>query len=223
MTRKTHNYVTTLIDAVRMAVRLEHDGDRLASFITLGWQWYDHPSSIEATYGPEGFELFPRAKEAFGSAISWFREVLPQDIIEAEGLHEDTGRIGPITKREWGTRYIHFWRNELQHPQLRTRKEYPWIKPTAIRGDQICVEYRQRLRDRKLNELPLSWDDARAVVLDAIAQNGGFIGQKEGAKIVREKYPNFPMKDAMALVKGLTGNDKPGPRGPRKNRAGNCA
>ena len=216
--------MTTLIDAVRLAVRLEGDGDRLALFITVhGWERYGEPEYIIATRGLEGVELFPRARKAYESALAWFREVLPQGIIEAEGLHEDTGRIGPITKLEWETRYIDFWRNELQHAARRTRKEYPWIKPTAIRADQICAEYRKRLRNRKLNEPPLSWDDARAVILDAIALNGEFIGQTAGAEIVRKKYPNFPMKDAMALVKELTRNDKPGPKGPRKNRSQNRA
>lgn len=66
-------------------------------------------------------------------------------------------------------------------------------------------------------------DDARALIRAAVAERGGFIGQDEGAEIVRQRYPEFPKKRAMALVKELTGNEKPGPKGPRKNRAANRA
>jgi hypothetical protein len=50
----------------------------------------------------------------------------------------------------------------------------------------------------------------------AMDRNGGFIGQKAGAELVREKYPGFGVKRAMALVKELTMNDKPGPKRPEK-------
>ncbi len=63
-------------------------------------------------------------------------------------------------------------------------------------------------------------DDVRAVIRDAMAANGGFVGQEIGAKIVREKFPDFNKKRAMQLVKEATGNAKPGPRGPRNNHAG---
>ena len=66
-------------------------------------------------------------------------------------------------------------------------------------------------------------DDARALIRAAMAECGGFIGQEKGAEIVREAFPNFQKKRAMTLVKELTGNDKPGPKGPRRNRADNRA
>jgi hypothetical protein len=69
----------------------------------------------------------------------------------------------------------------------------------------------------------LSDDDARALIRAAMERNGGFVGQEAGARIVREKCPDFNHKHAMALVKEMTGNGKPGPRGPRNNRANNRA
>ncbi len=60
-------------------------------------------------------------------------------------------------------------------------------------------------------------DDARALIRTAIVQNGGFIGQKDGAGIVRKKFPSFNKDRAMGLVKEMTANDKPGPKGPRNN------
>ena len=55
------------------------------------------------------------------------------------------------------------------------------------------------------------------------SENDGFVSQEKGAEIVRKTYPNFDKKRAMSLVKRLTGNTKPGPRGPRKKRAENSA
>jgi hypothetical protein len=54
-------------------------------------------------------------------------------------------------------------------------------------------------------------------------QNGGYLGQAKGAEIVRKAFPNFPRNRARKLVKELTGNEKPGPKAPRKNRADNRA
>ena len=66
-------------------------------------------------------------------------------------------------------------------------------------------------------------DDARALIRVAMAEREGFVGQEKGAEIVRKAFPNFQKKRAMELVRELTGNDKPGPKGPRKNRADNRA
>jgi hypothetical protein len=71
--------------------------------------------------------------------------------------------------------------------------------------------------------IPATDDAARAVIREALADSGGFVGQEKGAEIVRLKIPGFPKKRAMQLVKELTGNEKPGPKGPRKNRAANRA
>jgi hypothetical protein len=59
-------------------------------------------------------------------------------------------------------------------------------------------------------------DDVRSLIRTEITKNRGFIGQEEGAKIVRERYPGYNKKRAMAFVKEATKNDKPGPKGPRK-------
>jgi hypothetical protein len=59
-------------------------------------------------------------------------------------------------------------------------------------------------------------EDARRVIRDAMASRDGFIPQKEGARIVRAVYTNFSVERAMELTKELTGNTKPGPRGPRR-------
>jgi hypothetical protein len=71
--------------------------------------------------------------------------------------------------------------------------------------------------------IPATDDAARAVIRQALADSGGFLSQENGAEIVRSKIPTFLKKRAMQLVKELTGNDKPGPKGPRKNRARNRA
>jgi hypothetical protein len=71
--------------------------------------------------------------------------------------------------------------------------------------------------------IPATDDAARAVIRQALADSGGFLSQEKGAEIVRSKFPTFLKKRAMQLVKELTGNEKPGPKGPRKNRAANRA
>jgi hypothetical protein len=70
---------------------------------------------------------------------------------------------------------------------------------------------------------PPTDEAARAVIRQALTDSGGFLSQENGAEIVRSKIPTFLKKRAMQLVKELTGNKKPGPKGPRKNRAANRA
>ena len=71
--------------------------------------------------------------------------------------------------------------------------------------------------------IPATDDEARAVIRQALADSGGFLSQENGAKIVRSKILTFGKKRAMQLVKELTGTAKPGPKGPRRNRAANRA
>jgi len=59
-------------------------------------------------------------------------------------------------------------------------------------------------------------EDARRVIREGMASRGGFISQKDGAKIVRGEFPDFNATRAMELTKELTKNTKPGPRGPRR-------
>ena len=59
-------------------------------------------------------------------------------------------------------------------------------------------------------------EDANRLIRDAMASNGGFIPQREGSRIVRAAFPDFKATRAMELTKALTGNTKPGPRGPRR-------
>jgi hypothetical protein len=68
-----------------------------------------------------------------------------------------------------------------------------------------------------------SEDDVRKLIRRALYEfqkRGEFLSQEKGAQIVLKEYPGFNKKRAMALVKQVTGNDKPGPQGPRKKSCG---
>ncbi|MGJ0394943.1 MAG: hypothetical protein ACR65U_01760 [Methylocystis sp.] len=60
---------------------------------------------------------------------------------------------------------------------------------------------------------------AEAILRAEIGRRGGFIGQNHAAQIVQKELPDFPRDRARKLAKSLTGNEKTGPRGPRKNYA----
>jgi hypothetical protein len=49
-----------------------------------------------------------------------------------------------------------------------------------------------------------------------IEEHGGFLDQKKGAAIVREKFPHLSRDRARSLIKARTQNTKRGPRGPRE-------
>jgi hypothetical protein len=61
------------------------------------------------------------------------------------------------------------------------------------------------------------------VIREAVGANGGFLSQDAGAEIVRMRFPDIGRDRARDLVKQVTGNDKRGPKGPRRNSAINSA
>jgi hypothetical protein len=65
-----------------------------------------------------------------------------------------------------------------------------------------------------------SEDDVLSLIRHEVGKHGGFLSQEKGAQIVLKKHPDFNKKRAMALVKHVTGNEKRGPRGPRKKLCG---
>lgn len=65
----------------------------------------------------------------------------------------------------------------------------------------------------------LSEDGARAALRAEIDRCGGFLSQDNGAAHVASIDPTFGRVRARRLTKELTGNEKPGPKGPRRNRA----
>ena len=93
-----------------------------------------------------------------------------------------------------------------------------------VERDSVLKEFPEEpdLDEMEPKRLPTD-DQARAMIRVGLAETGGFISQEKGAEIVRRIFPKFPKKRAMELVKELTGNDKPGPKGPRKNRTANRA
>jgi hypothetical protein len=193
------------------------------------WALYNHPTSIEAMHGPEWVELFPLAREAYNSAISLLRELLPQGTIRGEGLHEDPGQVGPISEQQWEHRFINFLENRLEHEQFGTRKGQPWITDVIVSlvdirakcGEIIAVRKRAEelsrpsppepcavLEDRlraaiKKKGAPLTYDEADEIA-DEIKRDGGVI---------------MPRKERRALLITVQGRQGPGPKGPRKNRA----
>jgi len=62
-------------------------------------------------------------------------------------------------------------------------------------------------------------NEIREMIRAACQGNGGFIGQNAGADIVRQHFPSVTRDRARELIKQVTGNAKPGPKGPRFRRS----
>jgi len=59
-------------------------------------------------------------------------------------------------------------------------------------------------------------DDVRGLIRAVLDEQSGFIGQADGAEIVRARFPGVTRDRARTLIKEMTGNNKPGPKGPRR-------
>ena len=98
------------------------------------------------------------------------------------------------------------------------------IEHVRVAREEVLREFLAEPPRAKASEpAPFSDGDARKLILAAMDENGGFIAQEAGAEIVLAAAPGFGKKRAMNLVRSLTKNDKPGPKGPRKNCAANRA
>ncbi len=87
-------------------------------------------------------------------------------------------------------------------------------------GDFENVRVEREAVMKAFPEPPASESEVRSLIRLELEKRGGFFSQENGAQIVRAVFPDFPKKQAMALVKEATGNLKRGPRGPRKKLCG---
>jgi hypothetical protein len=85
-----------------------------------------------------------------------------------------------------------------------------------VSRDEVLREFPvEPPEDEDLEPAAVSDEQVREVVRAARVSMGGFIGQAEGARVVRGEFPNVTRDRARKLVREITGNEKPGPRGPR--------
>jgi hypothetical protein len=76
-----------------------------------------------------------------------------------------------------------------------------------------------RFRREDMLRLWPSGPDLRALLVTAIKDKGAMLTQAEAWKIGRDARANRTRDEVIELLKSLGGSDKPGPKGPRKNRA----
>ena len=106
-----------------------------------------------------------------------------------------------------------------------------WMRGKVGRIGPGAFENVRVSRDEVLREFPVeppadedvgpaavSDEQIRELVRAAAASAGGFIGQAEGASVVRRKFPDVRRDRARRLVREVTGNEKPGPKGPRRQK-----
>jgi hypothetical protein len=132
-----------------------------------------------------------------------------------------------LTKADWGGLEIAIG-GELERTSVwrigrRTKSGAGSFESVRVERAAVLREFPEEPPTARILATPPTDDSARAVIRRALVESGGFVSQKNGAEIVRTRMPTFPKKRAMQLVKELTRNEKPGPKGPRKNRAANRA
>ena len=195
------------------------------------------PRLVEITSGLAiDVRTYIGAPEAQGPPNVFFRGIFPtvrylehlfrSGRLQAMGNLPNDPRALAITASDWsgldigvgGTRNrMCVWRLD----QIRTTGAGDF-ENVRVERDQVLREFPAEAPPEITAPSGASDDDARAVIRAALSEHG-FLSQEKGAKIVRSKFPSFLKKRAMQLVRELTGNEKTGPKGPRKNRADNRA
>jgi hypothetical protein len=103
-----------------------------------------------------------------------------------------------------------------------------WMRGKVGRIGPGAFENLRVSRDEVLREFPVeppededvgptavSDEQIRELVRGLCETSGGYVSQEEGARFVRRHFPNVERDRARYLVREVTGNEKPGPQGPR--------
>lgn len=172
--------------------------------------WSLGPSRRPEDYSRyDGYRVEPR------TAVKRLWRELQTGAIVATGVSKSEGFRRPIRREEWC--------------DLRPCGSHPVISyflDSACTGttqafSKVSLPVEQVLRafppgGGAADEIGPTEDEVRTLIRKARDENGGFISQENGARIVREEWPTFNKKRAMELVREITGNTIPGPKGPRR-------
>lgn len=106
-----------------------------------------------------------------------------------------------------------------------------WMRGKIGRIGPGAFENLRVSRDEVLREFPVvppededvgpaavADEQIRELVRGLCETSGGYVSQEEGARFVRRQFPNVGRDRARCLVREVTGNEKPGPQGPRRQK-----
>jgi hypothetical protein len=172
----------SLLEAIRVVVRLMSNGKRLAEFMTDAWikegyhRWqserYDDDPIMFSLYGSDWREWRPKTLAAYGAACGILEKVLRRENITGEGVSctEPENGSRPITKKEWSTLQIELKRNLLVTPLHAQLSDRPAIRDVQVRVEDLKRECRAEvkalpaaIRPPKSNTGPKSYKLSRTI------------------------------------------------------------
>jgi hypothetical protein len=214
-----------LHEAVRVVMRLMPDSEHLAAFVTDDWialgyrEWNADNNPVDdphltQPFGPDWRGVRPRVFAAYWRAIRVLEKVLPSGRVGGFGVSAAASEKGqqPIEAHEWASRWLDVRRNLLATPAGKKPEHFP-----AIRDVLVSVEDLERECDAAIaaEDQSLPGPDLKSVLRKALQDNRS-LTQTEAEKIGRSIATREEIRSSW---KTLGGSSKPGPKGPRKNRA----
>jgi hypothetical protein len=170
----------TLPMGAQLAAQIKGAGESVAALVTRDTWCLEARRKVEYGQWPEALceEII-----AAGKAVEAFRWLLSLGEISAIGSHVKRGEPGvaaePISSREWGTRYINIWKNELEAPAGSDPEHFPPIIDVRVSASDI--ELKLQSLDRNPTEVQNADD------LAAIAKSSQRATPETSAKSVQTK------------------------------------
>lgn len=231
MAREPLPYVD-LLEAIRVVVRLLADGGQLADVMTDDWikggcwRWngkFDDDPTMVDLYGHDWREVRPKVLSAYGEASRILETILPLGKVGGVGVSCAREAEGPrkIELFEWSSLQLELLRSLLATPAGKRLEDFP-----AIRSVRVCTEDLQRESSKVIKagqDEVKSSIDLRALLLAEKARMNRIPTQNEAEKIAREAGATDPRKKIRETLRSIGGSTKPGPKGPRRNRAAQAA
>jgi hypothetical protein len=220
-----------LREAVRVLVRLmQSDGELLAEKMADEWivggylRWNsdnypdDDPSMIRQ-YGLEWRVMRQRVVDAYGRAIRVLEKLLASGRVRGVGVSAAGRDIGQrlIEAHEWASHQLEIRRNLLATPTRKEPERLPPILDVLVSAEDLKRECAAMLASETL-----AAPDLESMLRELRLKNPN-LTQTAAEKIARERGALGRRQQFRDLWKTLGGSSKPGPRGPRKNRAAHLA
>lgn len=148
-------------------------------------------------------------------------ERLESGKLKAQGLAPTGNRLQPIQSSEWlsvenlNEFIVNIPHNAVGKWDEASKRGVILFKQVTLARADVIRAWRAN-KSEKIPKKNYSEKEILDFLSSKINENDGYIAQKEAEILVRERFPGYPRDEVRKHVKLLTGNDKRGPRGPRK-------
>jgi hypothetical protein len=208
----------TLSQAAQFAARLAGVDERIVVIMDADTWALEARRKIERGDWPAEMEAELRKAE---DLLKTLGVIFAAGRVAGEGSHVPHGpahSLASITELEWASRYVHFWKNELQPKG--SEEHFPPIIEVRVRTEDVRRELETELEGcRKAKPIA----NVRALIRAEADRRGRDLSEADATKTVKDAGAFENREKLREAWRTEFPERKQGPKGPRGNRAATTA